>query len=86
MRDTFGGSDASGAWNWRMAYDMMQAAAVQTILLGCERVRPTWCCQEPRDAALDRNPPLRATDPPATVLDPAALRGPRRARGGDPQR
>ncbi|WP_341236036.1 strawberry notch family protein [uncultured Sulfitobacter sp.] len=27
MRDTFGGSDASGAWNWRMAYDMMQAAA-----------------------------------------------------------
>ena len=33
MRDTFGGSDASGAWNWRMAYDMMQAAAVQTICL-----------------------------------------------------
>ncbi|MEN8934979.1 MAG: hypothetical protein ABF245_08630, partial [Planktotalea arctica] len=33
MRDTFGGSDASGAWNWRMAYDMMQAAAVQTLLL-----------------------------------------------------
>ena len=33
MRDTFGGSDASGAWSWRMAYDMMQAAAVQTILL-----------------------------------------------------
>lgn len=31
MRDTFGGSDASGAWNWRMAYDMMQAAAVQAI-------------------------------------------------------
>lgn len=33
MRDTFGGSDASGAWNWRMAYDMMQAAAVQTLFL-----------------------------------------------------
>ncbi|MGJ8590789.1 MAG: SAM-dependent methyltransferase, partial [Yoonia sp.] len=32
MRDTFAGSDASGAWSWRMAYDMMQAAAVQTIL------------------------------------------------------
>ena len=32
MRDTFGGSDASGAWSWRMAYDMMQAAAVQAIL------------------------------------------------------
>lgn len=31
MRDTFGGSDASGAWTWRMAYDMMQAAAVQAI-------------------------------------------------------
>ena len=31
MRDTFGGSDASGAWSWRMAYDMMQAAAVQTL-------------------------------------------------------
>jgi len=25
MRDTFGGS---GAWDWRMAYEMMQAAAV----------------------------------------------------------
>jgi hypothetical protein len=33
MRDTFGGSDASGIWNWRMAYDMMQAAAVQTLFL-----------------------------------------------------
>ena len=33
MRDTFGGSDASGAWSWRMAYDMMQTAAVQTLLL-----------------------------------------------------
>jgi hypothetical protein len=33
MRDTFAGSDASGAWNWRMAYDMMQAAAVQTLFL-----------------------------------------------------
>jgi hypothetical protein len=31
MRDTFGGSDASGAWNWRMAYDMMQAAAVLAL-------------------------------------------------------
>jgi hypothetical protein len=30
---TFGGSDASGAWNWRMAYDMMQAAAVQALVL-----------------------------------------------------
>ena len=27
MRETFGGSDATGAWSWRMAYDMMQAAA-----------------------------------------------------------
>lgn len=32
MRDTFGGSDASGAWDWRMAYDMMQAAAVAELL------------------------------------------------------
>ncbi|MBM1434599.1 strawberry notch family protein, partial [Sulfitobacter mediterraneus] len=31
MRDTFGGSDASGTWTWRMAYDMMQTAAVQAI-------------------------------------------------------
>jgi len=31
MRDTFGGSDANGAWSWRMAYDMMQAAAVQAL-------------------------------------------------------
>ncbi len=32
MREAFGESDASGAWNWRMAYDMMQAAAVQALL------------------------------------------------------
>ena len=31
MRDAFGGSDASGAWSWRMAYDMMQAAAVKEL-------------------------------------------------------
>lgn len=31
MRETFGGSDASGAWDWRMAYDMMQAAAVMKL-------------------------------------------------------
>ncbi|MCJ7873389.1 hypothetical protein [Phaeobacter sp. J2-8] len=23
MRETFNGSDASGAWDWRMAYDLM---------------------------------------------------------------
>ena len=32
MRDTFGGSDAGGVWDWRMAYDMMQAAAVRAQL------------------------------------------------------
>ncbi|MEO4045229.1 strawberry notch-like NTP hydrolase domain-containing protein [Hoeflea sp. CAU 1731] len=32
MRATFGGSDASGAWDWRMAYDMMQAAAVMQVV------------------------------------------------------
>ncbi|KIC39830.1 SAM-dependent methlyltransferase [Ruegeria sp. ANG-R] len=32
MRACFGGSDASGAWHWRMAYDVMQAAAVQALL------------------------------------------------------
>ncbi|KZY35934.1 SAM-dependent methyltransferase [Roseovarius sp. HI0049] len=34
MRTTFRGSDASGAWDWRMAYDMMQAAAVQALMRG----------------------------------------------------
>ena len=34
MRETFHGSDASGAWDWRMAYDLMQAAAVQALLRG----------------------------------------------------
>ncbi len=34
MRETFLGSDASGAWDWRMAYDLMQAAAVQVLLRG----------------------------------------------------
>ena len=32
MRETFHGSDAGGAWDWRMAYDLMQAAAVQMLL------------------------------------------------------
>jgi hypothetical protein len=32
MRETFLGSDAGGAWDWRMAYDLMQAAAVQVLL------------------------------------------------------
>ena len=40
MRDAFSGSDASGAWSWRMAYDMMQAAAVQTILLDASGSNP----------------------------------------------
>ncbi|MDD9709791.1 strawberry notch-like NTP hydrolase domain-containing protein, partial [Seohaeicola sp. 4SK31] len=34
MRETFHGSDAGGAWDWRIAYDMMQAAAVQVVLRG----------------------------------------------------
>ena len=34
MRETFGGNDASGAWDWRMAYDMMQAAAVMQVVRG----------------------------------------------------
>src|SRR5690606_13222507 len=32
MRETFHGSDAGGAWDWRMAYDLMQAAAIQVVL------------------------------------------------------
>jgi len=32
MREIFGGSDAGGAWSWRMAYDMMQVAAVMEII------------------------------------------------------
>ena len=32
MRETFGGSDAGGAWLWRMAYDLMQAATVTAIM------------------------------------------------------
>ena len=28
MRETFGGSDAGAVWSWRMAYDVMQVAAV----------------------------------------------------------
>ncbi len=32
MREAFSGSDASGAWSWRMAYDIMQAAAVTRVL------------------------------------------------------
>lgn len=31
MRETFGRSDASGVWDWRMAYDKMQAATVAEV-------------------------------------------------------
>ncbi len=34
MRETFHGSDAGGAWEWRMAYDLMQAAVIQVLLRG----------------------------------------------------
>jgi hypothetical protein len=34
MRETFLGSDAGGAWDWRMAYDVMQAAAIRVLLRG----------------------------------------------------
>ena len=34
MREIFGGSDAGGAWSWRMAYDLMQAAAVMQLVRG----------------------------------------------------
>jgi predicted nucleic acid-binding protein len=34
MRETFLGSDAGGAWDWRKAYDLMQAAAIQVLLRG----------------------------------------------------
>ncbi|MEX3317279.1 strawberry notch-like NTP hydrolase domain-containing protein, partial [Sulfitobacter sp. PS-8MA] len=34
MRERFHGSDAGGAWDWRMAYDLMQAAAIQVVLRG----------------------------------------------------
>ena len=36
MRETFHGSDAGGAWDWRMAYDLMQAATVQVLLRGAD--------------------------------------------------
>ncbi|NNF72263.1 MAG: methylase, partial [Rhodobacteraceae bacterium] len=34
MRETYHGNDAAGAWDWRMAYDMMQAAAVMQVVTG----------------------------------------------------
>ena len=34
MRETFGGGDSGGAWDWRMAYDVMQAAAVMLVVQG----------------------------------------------------
>ncbi|MBD1204102.1 MAG: strawberry notch family protein [Rhodobacteraceae bacterium] len=31
MSESFGGSDAAGAWDWRQAYDLMQAAAIDVL-------------------------------------------------------
>ena len=38
MRETFHGSDAGGAWDWRMAYDLMQAA--QALIDAKRQVEP----------------------------------------------
>jgi len=32
MTTRFGGTDASGAWSWRMAYDVMEAAVIRSCL------------------------------------------------------
>ena len=40
MTAHFGGTDASGAWSWRMAYDLMQGATVAAMLRD-NRVRPS---------------------------------------------
>ena len=37
MSDAFGGTDASSAWEWRLAFDLMQAAGLQAVLRGMER-------------------------------------------------
>lgn len=34
MRQAFHGSDAGGAWEWRMAYDLMKAKAIKELLGG----------------------------------------------------
>jgi len=31
MADAFGGTDACGAWSWRMAYDVMEAAFLRCV-------------------------------------------------------
>ena len=31
MSESFGGSDAAGVWDWRQAYDLMQAAALDVL-------------------------------------------------------
>ena len=36
MRETFGGSDAGAVWSWRMAYDVMQVAAVMQVVQGSD--------------------------------------------------
>jgi predicted RNA methylase len=37
MSEAFGGTDASGAWEWRLAFDLMQASGLQAVLRGMER-------------------------------------------------
>ena len=49
MSDSFGGSDAAGAWDWRQAYDLMQAAALD-VLAQAAGGRPLDCIL---DAAIE---------------------------------
>ncbi|WP_193746573.1 strawberry notch-like NTP hydrolase domain-containing protein [Ruegeria sp. ANG-R] len=41
MTDAFGGTDASGAWDWRLALDMMQVAAGRSIQIDPANPRKT---------------------------------------------
>ena len=71
-----GGTDAAGAWSWRQAYDLVQAAAILADRDGDRPADPSLRLARLTGAAdaRDRDPALADAGPPPTVLHAPALR------------
>ena len=88
MMDVTGGTDAAGAWSWRQAYDLVQAAAILADAADDRDGHPVTRLTRLTGAAdaRDRDPPLGDAGAAPAVLHAPALRARRRRGGRDPPR
>ena len=84
-----GGTDASGAWTWRQAYDLVQAAAIiadRDTPLASDPVTRLGALTAAASRPADRDPALGDADPAPAILDAPALCLCRLHRRRDPAR